>query len=63
MPKTACPSDGVDLLNQRRWRGVRLCHHIDGIWKVDCALRAVSQLIIVSLGHRMKKIDCNINLR
>jgi hypothetical protein len=50
MRKATCPSGGMDLLNQRRWRGERLCHLGDGVWKIACAFCVVSQLVTHQSG-------------
>jgi hypothetical protein len=57
------PSNGVDLSNQRRLRGERLCHHGDSVWKVVCAFWAVSQLVTCQLGSLYVKNVPQHNLK
>jgi hypothetical protein len=45
MRKAVRHLSGVDSLNPHCWRGKRLCHHGDGVWKFVCAFCAVSQLV------------------
>jgi hypothetical protein len=64
MPNAARPSGGMGLSNPRRWRGKRLCHHGDGVWKVVCALCAVSQLVTRQSGSfYVKNVWQLLNLR
>jgi hypothetical protein len=63
MRKIARLSGGVDLLNQHHWRGKRLCHHGDGVWKVVCAFCAVSQLMTCQSGSLYVKNVMQHNLK
>ena len=63
MRKATHPSGGVDSSNRRYWRGKRLCHHGDGVWKVVCDFCAVSQLVTCQLGSAYVKNVPQHNLK
>ena len=51
MRKAAHPSGGMGSSNPCRWRGERLHHHGDGVWKVICAFCEVFDSWLVGRTH------------
>ncbi len=51
MRNVAHPSGGMGSSNPCRWRGERLHHHGDGVWKVICAFFVVFDSWLVGRTH------------